>query len=53
MFAGCSCGLELPTGLRLGRDRDSTNGVLGFVRALTVGLVRCQGWGLGGWGLVR
>ena len=34
-------------GQRIGRDRDLTNGVLGLFRALTVGLVRCQGWGLG------
>ena len=38
MFAGCSCGLGLPTGVRLGLDRDSTNGVLGFVREIDSGV---------------
>ena len=41
MFAGCSCGLTgigLLTGVRLGRDRDATNGVLGFVREFDSGV---------------
>ena len=52
MFAGCSCvltGKGLLTGVRIGRDRELTNGVLGFffgfflvLGKLTVGLIRVR-----------
>ena len=45
------------TGVRIGRDKELTNGVLGFffgfflvLGKLTVGLIRVR---VGGWGLVR
>ena len=40
MFAGCSSGLIriVHWGQRIGRDRDLTNGVLGFVREIDSGV---------------